>query len=373
KYTSATLAALVLAGSAAHAQTEIQLPGFLAVKVVKATPVKNQEMTGTCWSFSATSMLESQALAGPAGEVDLSEMFTVRNIYIEKAHNYILRLGKAQFSEGGLGHDPVRATELYGAMPESAYKGLTAGQKGYDHQKMFKQLERYVDSVVKAGPVKGAWLPGYTAILDGWMGAPPAEFTYAGKKYTPKTFATEVLRFSSKDFVNLTSFSHRPYYTPYAVEVPDNFSNGHYYNLPLSELTEAVKTAVGNGYSITWDADVSNNGFRQEQGLALFLDAKKKYKPEEITPETTEAPANEAIRQQLYESLVTQDDHLMHIVGVEKSRDGRTFFLVKNSWGPIGPYKGYILVSEAYFNINTISLVLPKAALTPELQAKLKL
>jgi bleomycin hydrolase len=349
------------------------LPGFRTLSIVKATPVKNQGMTGTCWCFSATSLVESQALAKTGHEFDLSEAFTVRSIYLEKAQNYILRQGKAQFSEGGLGHDMVRAVALYGAVPEVAYRDIPDGQKAMDHQKLFSTLEHFVDSVVKKGSISANWQMAYEGLLNQYLGIAPREFPYNGKTYTPQSFAHDVLKFDVTEYVNLTSFIHQPYYKPFVVQVPDNYSNGSYYNLPLTEFTELVKAATAKGYSVVWDADVSNNGFQQGVGLALNLEAGMKYKKEELSADMTEAPSDSITRQKLYENLVTQDDHLMHIIGVEKSAGGKDFFRVKNSWGEVGPYKGYILVSEAYFKVNTITLVVPKAALSKELIQKLKL
>jgi bleomycin hydrolase len=350
-----------------------QKPEFLDIKTVKATPVKNQAMTGTCWCFSTTSLVESEEIRREKQEIDLSEMFTVRNIYIEKAKNYILRQGHAQFGEGGLGHDMIHAMGTYGAIPLSVYSGLVNGQKEYNHQEMFQKLQSYLDSVLKKQPIRSDWLNGYTEILDQYLGTPPAEFTYNGKTYTPKTFAKDVLHFNADDYVSLTSFTHQPYYSSFILQVPDNFANGFFYNVPLDELISVAKEAVNKGYSVAWDADVSNNGFRQMQGLALNLDPSVKYTKDMIHTDTKEMPYDVTIRQQLYENLTTQDDHLMHIVGTEKSKDGKTFFIVKNSWGKIGPFDGYINVSEAYFAINTISIVLPKAALPKELQQKLHL
>jgi bleomycin hydrolase len=205
------------------------------------------------------------------------------------------------------------------------------------------------------------------------MGEPPAEFDYNGKKYTPITFAKEVLKFNADDYVALTSFTHQPYYKPFILQIPDNFANGSFYNLPLQDLIQVVSDAVSKGYTVAWDADVSNKGFMQGQGLALNLDNGKKYAKEMINADMQEAPYDAMVRQQLYENLTTQDDHLMHITGVEKTKDGKTFFIVKNSWGNVGPFQGYINVSEAYFAINTISLVVPKAALSKEVLNKLNL
>ncbi len=346
---------------------------FNNVKVNPATPVKSQDMTGTCWCFSTTSMVESEAIRTSQKSLDLSEMFTVRNIYLEKAKNYVLRVGKAQFGEGGLGHDMIRAIATYGAEPESVYSGLINGDKKFNHQEMVTKLQAYLDSVIKTQPVKADWIPGYTAILDEFMGKAPGEFEYEGKKYTPLTFAKEVVHFNINDYVSITSFTHQPYYSSFILQVPDNFANGSFYNLPMKDMIDVVANAVKNGYTVSWDADVSNNGFRQDKGLALYLDPTQKYKSADLTPETPEQPWSVETRQHLYENLTTQDDHLMHLTGYEESKSGKKFFLVKNSWGNVGPYGGYINVSESYFAINTISVVVPKAALSKEVLAKLQI
>ena len=352
--------------------TPVQVPQFLEIKKLDATPVKNQAMTGTCWCFSTTSLIESDEIRKDKKEINLSEMFTVRNIYIEKAKNYILRQGKAQFGEGGLGHDMLRAIATYGAVPLDVYTGLLNDQKMYNHQKMFNQLQKYLDSILRKQPISADWLTGYTKILDDNLGTVPTEFNFEGKKYTPQSFAKDVLKFNINDYISLTSFTHMPYYQPFILQVPDNFANGMFYNLPLKEMIDVIKNAVNNGFTVAWDADVSNKGFMQSSGEALFLNDTIHYTKDMIDPDMKETPYDANVRQQLYENLTTQDDHLMHITGIEKSKGGKTFFVVKNSWGMVGPFQGYINVSEAYVAINTISIVLPKAALSKELLAKLK-
>lgn len=346
--------------------------GFTVVKSLPATPVKNQAMTGTCWCFSTTSLVESQCLKNNVGEMDISEMFIVRNIYIEKAKNYVLRQGHAQFSEGGLGHDLIRGIATYGAIPESVYSGLKQGRKQFNHSAMVIGLKKYLDSVVTTMPISAGWLAGYIDILNETMPEPPAEFSYKGKKYTPISFAKEVLKFNADDYVNITSFTHQPYYKPFILQVPDNFSNGQYYNLPLAEMIQLAKDVLGNGYTLMWDADVSNNWFMQGKGLAMF--PLNRVKPDKVnSPDYEEDPWSATIRQEMYERLETQDDHLMHITGLTKTAKGKTFFTVKNSWGAeVGPLEGYINVSEAYFAINTISLVVPKVAIGKALLEKLK-
>lgn len=347
-------------------------------KLNPATEVKNQQQTGTCWCFSGTSFMESQFLkASNNTPVDLSEMFTVRNIYLEKAKNYFLRQGHAQFGEGGLGHDVIRAIGTYGAVPESLFSGLPEGQKYFNHTKLVQEMQAYLDSEIT---VSGKGMADDDAkrtavvesILNKYIGNPPASFSYEGKTYTPKTFAQDYLKFNAADYVNITSFTDHPYYESFIISVPDNFSNGAYYNLPMNEMTEVAKTALGKGYTVMWDADVSNPGFSQNNGVALNITSGNIARGGSAFTQAEDAATPE-IRQKLYEELVTQDDHLMHIIGLEKNKDGKEFFIVKNSWGAVGPYKGYINVSENYFDINTISLVVPKAALTKAELEKLHL
>lgn len=350
---------------------------FTILKTVAATPVKNQGMTGTCWCFSTTSLIESQCLKANLGEFDLSEMFSVRNTYLEKARNYILRQGNTQFGEGGLGHDLINAMAKYGAMPDSAYSGLRPG--GYtvhDHGRLVQKLKVYLDTLLKHKPVKEDWAADYEKILNSELGTPPAKFMYNGKEYTPKTFAADVLKFNADDYLYITSFTHHPYYSSFILEVPDNFSNGAYYNVPVEDMIELTKETVNNGYSILWDADVSNDGFQQKMGSAVNFNnfaPELKRKGDLFTGQSKEGKWDVTIRQKLFENLTTQDDHLMHITGLAKSKAGNNFFMVKNSWGDVGPRHGYIYVSEAYFAINTVSMIIPKAALSKKTMEKLKL
>jgi bleomycin hydrolase len=230
---------------------------------------------------------------------------------------------------------------------------------------MVSTLKKYLDSLIKVpAPIPDNWTSQFTAILDEYMGKPPASFEYDGKTYTPQSFAKDVVKFNANDYVFLTSFTHHPFYQRFIIEVPDNFSNGAYYNVPLKELIGITETALQKGYTVAWDADVSNRGFAFGSGYALLPFQGQSIKKDSIDPDMTEPTYTQDSRQQLYEELVTQDDHLMHITGIEKTPKGKTFFLVKNSWGDkSGPFGGYLNVSEAYFAVNTITIVVPKAAL----------
>lgn len=359
------LVALMLAAFFLHAQMS---PEIVLLKKTACTAVKNQAATGTCWSFSTTSLIESQTLKAGMGEVDLSEMFTVRNIYTEKAKNYILRQGHAQFGAGGLGHDVIRAISTYGAMPENAYSGLLAGKVAHDHTQLDKKLKLYLDSLLTHRPIPQNWMIGFQSILNDHLGNVPETFMYKERQYTAKTFALDVLHFNSGDYVTITSFTHHPFYKPFILEVPDNFLNGSYYNVPVEELLKITERAIEKGFSVMWDTDVSNKFFDQESGFALQVEDGAT-----ANPEGPEIKYDQALRQALFENLTTQDDHLMHLVGLEKTKNGKKFFLVKNSWGETGAYKGFIHVSETYFAINTISLVVPRAALESSLKQRLGL
>jgi bleomycin hydrolase len=359
------VAVALLAATVAAAQDKnMVINNLVKGKINAATPVKNQGMTGTCWAFSSTSMVESECLRKGLPELDLSEMFTARNIYIEKAENYVRRQGFARFDEGGLAHDVIRSIAAYGIEPESVYSGLKGNDTVYNHSRMVAAMKTYLDSIIKVRPVPDNWKAQFTGILDEYMGKPPASFEYNGKTYTPQSFAKEVVKFNADDYVFLTSFTHHPFYKSFIIEVPDNFSNGAYYNVPLKELTGITETALEKGYTVLWDADVSNKGFASKKGFALLTSSQLPLAKDSIDPEMKEPSYTQDSRQQLYEELVTQDDHLMHITGIEKTPKGKTFFLVKNSWGQnSSPFGGYVNVSEAYFAVNTITIVVPKNAL----------
>ena len=342
------------------------------VKMNSATDVKNQGRTGTCWCFSVMSILESELLKRGIEHPDLSELFIVRNIYLDKAKNYILRQGATQFGEGAFGHDVFPAIEKYGIVPLSVYPNIKAGDSVMNHEGFDMMLKKFLDSVLVKKPISQEWEKNYVRMLDEKFGKLPTKFKYEGKEYTPLEFAENVVRLTKDDFVGLTSFTHHLFYKPFNVEVPDNYSGGLFYNVPIDELIEAAKYAVMQGYTVGWDADVSNRFFNQMNGWAMNP-ANKKNLQGTINPDDEEIEYTQKSRQDLFETLETQDDHLMHIVGLKKTEKGKIFFYVKNSWGTMGPLKGYINVSETYMGINTITLVMPLNSLSPELRAKLKL
>lgn len=344
--------------------------GLTPVVMIEHSSVKDQGMTGTCWSFGTLSLLESEAIKNGHKNLNLSEMYIVRNIYIEKARNYILRQGKCNFAEGAMGHDVISGIAKYGAMTEEAYSGLKAGKTYHNHSVLVVNLKNYLDKILTNIPIPLDWEKGYIKILDDFLGKPPEIFTYEGVEYTPKEFAEKVLNFNPDNYINITSFTHHPFYQPFILEVPDNFSGGAYYNVPLDEFMDITRNAVLSGYSVLWDADVSNDNFKMEMGYAMQWKIEPKGN---IEPDAEEFMCDQKYRQNLFENLTTQDDHLMQFVGIEKSQTGKLFYYTKNSWGEIGRFRGYLKVSESYFALNTIAVILNKNALNEDIKSKLGL
>jgi bleomycin hydrolase len=248
-----------------------QTKTFTIIKNNAATPVKNQGHSATCWCFSSTSMTESELLLLSKPALDLSEVFTVYNLYIDKATKYVRCRGTTRFTEGGLGQDMLNAVANYGAMPQEIYPGVGGDTVMNGDNKMADILKAYLDSILAFNPdtIPSSWKNGFLQILQGYLGTPPSEFDYQGKHYTPQGFATAYISEEPSDFIGLTSFTHHPFYTAFVMEVPDNYNSNAYYNLPLDELINTVKQCIAKGYTLTWDADVSNIGFRHRKGIAM--------------------------------------------------------------------------------------------------------
>jgi bleomycin hydrolase len=353
---------------------------FTDVINLEKTSVKNQASSGTCWSYSTNSFLESEMMRMGKEPVELAELFSARNVYIEKAETYVRLHGSLAWGDGGECHDVINMYAKYGAMPYEAYTGLHYGTKKNKFGEMQAVLKGMLDGVVKNanGKLTPVWKEAFKAVLDTYLGAVPENFVYKGKTYTPKTFAKEVVGLNPKDYIELSSFTYAPYYHKTMLMVQDNWSFDKVYNIKFEDITRTIDNALRNGYTVAWAADVSEKYFSWKNGVAYVPekdwedmdDTDKKYmfdgpKPErKITAE---------MRETAFDNYETTDDHGMHIVGLAKDQSGREYYIVKNSWGDKNDYKGYIYVTKAYVQYKTTAFLLHKDAIPPGLAEKLNI
>jgi len=366
---------------------------FEILKLLDATPVKNQYRTGTCWSFSGMSFLESEALRMGKPAVNLSEMWIARHAYVGKAKNYLLRDGHNNFGQGGLFHDIPWVIRRYGLVPEKVYPGLAYGEAKHNHNELHAVLYNMVKALNKKpqnGHLTTAWLPAFKKTLDAYLGEVPENaedmhFVVNGKVYTPKSYA-QYLGIDPDNYIELTSFTHHPFYTWFALEIPDNWNFNQAFNVPLDELTEITEKALLNGYTVAWGSDVSEKGFSHRNGLALvpedertvsdkksdekFLEIEGEKVPNAFMQPVKEITVTPEMRQDAFERKFTTDDHGMHIIGIAKDQTGKKYFIVKNSWGDTNELHGYIFVSYPYFRYKTTMIMLHKDALPRKLRKK---
>ena len=340
---------------------------FTMIHEIGTTSVKNQARTGTCWDFATQSFLESELMRMGKGKYDLSEMFNVRYTYPLKAERYVRYHGKYQFGEGGQAHDVLKIFDTYGAVPNSVYSGLEPGDSLNDNTEMDAVLKAVLKTIVERNRISNHYEDLVNAICDVYLGKVPQEFEYNGKKYTPKSFA-ESLGINTKDYVEITSFTHHPFYSKFVLEVPDNWEEGEYYNVPLDDLIQIMNNAIANDYSVAWDGAVGKNNFYRKEGYAVV--------PIEGDTATTgaekELDVTQQMRQKAFDDYATTDDHLMQITGVAKDQAGTTFYYTKNSWGiKDKKYNGYWYMSEPFVKLRTIAIMVNKNAIPKDIRDKL--
>lgn len=390
KFFTLTVGALMAVSTVVTAQ-EKQEEGyqFTDIKRLPTTSVKSQDRAGTCWSWSTISFLESEIMRMGKDSVSLSPMFVVWNTYHEKGVKYVRMQGKLNFGQGGASADVTWAIKDHGIVPLELYKGLNYGEEVHVHGELDAVLKGYVDAIV-SNPnkkISTAWLRGYDAVLNEYLGAKPEKFTWKGKEYTPQTFATQACGLNMDDYISLTSFTHHPFYTQFAIEVPDNWIGEMSYNLPLDELMDVLDKAIDKGYTFSWGSDVSEAGFTRE-GLAVVPDVnfkemsdaeiakwvkmpKSQQNAELLKKPGKEKEITQEIRQIEFDNQLTTDDHGMHVIGKAVDQIGNKYFIVKNSWGAYNKYDGYLYASYPFVAYKTTSVMIHKDALPKELKKKL--
>jgi bleomycin hydrolase len=366
---------------------------FTKTKELKCTPVKNQNRSGTCWSYSGIGFLECELIRKGKGEIDLSDMWVVKKAYSEKADKYVRMHGNWSFAAGGAFFDVFAMIDKYGIMPTANFKGSEYGEELPVHGELDALVKAYVDVIVKNPNKKlsTAWKIGFDAVLDAYMGKDPEKFTYNGKEYTPKSFAAS-LGLNMSDYISITSFTHHPFYTQFALEIPDNWIMESSYNIPLDEMMRTINYALDNGYSVAWGADVSEKGFSWKKGIAILpekdmanMDDSDRARWEKLSQSEKdeelfklEKPGKERtitqeLRQKAFDNYTTTDDHGMVLTGKATDQNGASYFIVKNSWGVDGrnPYHGFLYASEPFIAMQTINIVIHKDAIPADVKKKL--
>lgn len=353
---------------------------FQTEKQVANTAVRNQMQSGTCWCFSSNSFLESELIRMGKDSVNLSEMFVSHNIYLQKAKQYLRFSGKVGFGEGGELHDVLHSVQEFGIVPQYAYSGLPEGTSKINFAETDAVLKAILDAQLqlREGKLHPNGWKAFEAVLDAYMGTPPATFDYKGKSYTPISFRDE-LGIKAENYVYITSFSHHPFYEKFILEVPDNWALEEMYNVPLDELEAIVKNAIRNEYTVAWAADVSEKGFSFKDALAIvpqtdYSEMSSSEKDSLFLKIQKERIISQELRQTAFDNHSTTDDHGMQITGLAQDQTGKDFLIVKNSWGTNGnECGGYFYCSIPYFRYKTTSIMIHKDAIPKEIRKKLGL
>jgi len=363
---------------------------FTVVKNMDATPVQDQSSTATCWSFSALSFFESELLRMGKGTHNLSEMFVVRQAYMDKADKFVRMHGKSNFAQGGAFHDIPYVLSNYGIVPEEVYAGLNYGSQKHNHRELEAILSGIVHAVIDNSQksLTPSWKKAYAGVVDAYLGTPPATFMYKGITYTPKEYANS-LGLNMEDYVYISSYTHHPFYSQFVLEVEDNWASQQVYNVPLDDLMAVINNSITKGYTVAWATDVSEKGFSFKNGLAIVpVDESAVTKKGEDNKQFNNAGADKSgtpfdapskekeitqeIRQTAFDNYETTDDHGMHITGIYKDQTGKVFYRVKNSWGVThNDCDGYLFASEAFVKYKTMDIMVHKDTLSKELKKKL--
>jgi bleomycin hydrolase len=368
---------------------------FTDIKINKTGSVKDQNKSGTCWAFSGVSTLEDNVMRKGGDELDISEMYIVRNAYIDKARKYMRMNGEINFAQGGSFGDVLNMTMLYGAMPEEAYSGLNYGEEKHSHYEMAEALESYLKAVLARGmkdsKLTTAWLPGFVGILDAYLGKVPETFQYKGKTYSAKEWS-KAIGLEPENFINVTSYTHHPFYEWCQLEIPDNWAWTESMNVPMEDMQAIVDNALEQGYTVMWAADVSEGGFKWRKGYAVLpagdekdmtdtelarwvklSDKDRENEKYDIKGPVKEKTVTQESRQTTFDNFETTDDHGMVIVGYATDQEGNRYYKVKNSWDTNQLYDGYLYVSMPYFLEKTLGVGIHTDAIPKGIKSKMNL
>ncbi len=396
KILSLALMAMIAAGAAAEEKKDSAAsnkPVFTVVKENKITSIKDQNRSGTCWAYSTLSFFESEILKKTGKTYDLAENFVVSHTYMDRAVATVRMHGDISFSQGGSSYDPLYCAMHYGLIPEEAMAlpGTPQGDSLNNFNEFFLCMTPYVEAIAKSDAKKltPQWKKGLQGIIDAYLGELPEKFMYEGKEYTPQSFAAS-LGLNWDDYVSISSYTHHPFWKTFVVEVQDNWRWKPSYNVPMEDMMRIIDNAIMEGYTVMWGGDVSEDGFTRK-GLGIAYDtkavqsltgsdaakwlrltaAKKNEKFDSLGVNAPEIVPTQEMRQEAYDNWTTTDDHGMHIYGIAKDQNGREYYMVKNSWGEYGDYKGTWYMTKAFVAYKTMDYMVNKNAIPKDIRKKL--
>lgn len=311
------------------------------------SPPVPQYYTGSCWSFSATSFLESEIHRQTGQEIKLSEMWTVYWEYVNKARGFIHSRGETIFEEGSESAAAMRVLKEHGTAPRSVYEGVLAEDGRFDHVLMHQRMQDFLDWCKE----ENYWdedfiISTIRSIMDQTMGRPPQSFEWQGRMITPADFRDEVCRINLDDYVSLMSTLSQPFWQRGEYTVPDNWwHDASYINLPLEDWYGAIVSAIDSGYSMVIGGDVSEPGLNGEEDIAVIPSF-------DIPGDAIDQDAREF----RFDNGTSADDHGIHLVGHTRI-GGHDWFLIKDSnrSSRHGKFKGHYMYRDDFVRLKMLT------------------